>query len=97
MRCWVKHFYDQSPIPELTRVKALRRSCSFLMQTVNLVWADYKNATPDRKLEYLQLIKGTMQLFDWLCVKGREDFLFNEETGRTNLRSLLDRCTQALA
>lgn len=23
LRCWIKHFYDKSSIPELTRVKAL--------------------------------------------------------------------------
>lgn len=23
LRCWIKHFYDESPIPELTRIKAI--------------------------------------------------------------------------
>ena len=23
LRCWVKHFYEESPIPELTKIKAL--------------------------------------------------------------------------
>jgi hypothetical protein len=36
-------------------------------------------------------------LFDWLCVKGRENFLFNEECGRTNLRFIIDRCNMALS
>jgi hypothetical protein len=53
LRCWVKHFYEQSSIPELTRIKALMRCSSFLVKIVALVWDDYKNATPDRKLEYL--------------------------------------------
>ena len=30
LRCWVKHFYDQSKIPELTKIKALQRCCSSL-------------------------------------------------------------------
>jgi len=42
LRCWVKHFYEQSSIPELTKVKALRRCTSFLIQVLGLVWDDYK-------------------------------------------------------
>ena len=42
LRCWVKHFYEQSSIPELTKVKALQRCTSFLIQVVGLVWDDYK-------------------------------------------------------
>jgi len=42
LRCWVKHFYEQSSIPELTKVKALQRCTSFLMKVVGLVWDDYK-------------------------------------------------------
>lgn len=97
LRCWVKHFYEQSTIPELTKIKALQRCCSFLVKVVGLVWDDYKLATPERRLEYLQFIKTCLQLFDWLCIRGKEHFLFNEECGRTNLRFLLDRCTRALS
>jgi hypothetical protein len=53
LRCWVKHFYEQSSIPELTRIKALMRCSSFLVKIVALVWDDYKNASPERKLDYL--------------------------------------------
>ena len=53
LRCWVKHFYDQSTIPELTRMKALQRCASFLVKAVGLVWDDYKVATAERRLEYL--------------------------------------------
>lgn len=42
LRCWVKHFYDQSPIPELTKIKALQRCCSLLVKVVGLIWDDYK-------------------------------------------------------
>lgn len=31
LRCWVKHFYEKSTIPELTRVKALQRCVNFLI------------------------------------------------------------------
>lgn len=41
LKCWVKHFYDQSTIPELTRIKALQRCCSVLIKVVAIVWDDY--------------------------------------------------------
>ena len=97
LRCWVKHFYDQSTIPELTKIKALQRCASFLVKVVGLVWDDYKSATAEKRLDYLQLIKTSLQLFDWLCIKGKEGFLFNEECGRENLRFVLDRCNMALS
>ena len=71
LRCWVKHFYDQSSIPELTRIKALQRCCSFLIKVVGMVWDEYKITSPERKLESLMLIKITLQFFDWLCIKGK--------------------------
>lgn len=112
LRCWVKHFYDVSPIPELTRIQALQRCCSFLLRAVGAAWDDAnritlqlskgdkeddKEALAQRRMEYLRLIKSTLQFFDWLCVKGREDFLFNEQCGRENLHFMLDRCNQALS
>jgi hypothetical protein len=60
LRCWVKHFYDQSPIPELTKIKALQRCCSLLVKVVGLVWDDYKVQTAERRLESLQLIKTSL-------------------------------------
>jgi len=38
-----------------------------------------------------------LQVFDWLCVKGKETFLFNEECGRANLQFVLSRCNMALS
>jgi hypothetical protein len=37
LRCWVKHFYSQSPIPELTRIKALQRCMNFLIRITKIV------------------------------------------------------------
>jgi hypothetical protein len=42
LKCWVKHFYQDSNIPELTRIKAIRRCCSFMMKVLNYTWEDYK-------------------------------------------------------
>jgi hypothetical protein len=97
LRCWVKHFYEESSIPELTRVKALQRCCTFLIKVVGLLWDQYKAADPERRLESIMLIKVILQLFDWLCIKGKESFLFNQECGRANLKFLLERCNLALS
>ena len=50
LRCWVKHFYAVSSIPELTKIKALQRCCRFLVTIVELLWDDYKSADGDRRL-----------------------------------------------
>mmetsp|Transcript_42491 Transcript_42491/g.65164 ORF Transcript_42491/g.65164 Transcript_42491/m.65164 type:complete len:404 (-) Transcript_42491:778-1989(-) len=97
LRCWVKHFYEQSTIPQLTKIKALQRCTSLLIKVVGLVWDDYLNVTVERRLESLTLIKACLQLFDWLCIKNRENFLFNEECGRANIQFVLERCNMALS
>lgn len=62
-----------------------------------MFWDDYKLTTADRKLESLDVIKTTLRLFDWLCVRGKENFLFNKECGRANLYFVLERCNMALS
>jgi hypothetical protein len=47
LRCWVKYFYAQSSIPELTRIKALQRCMNFLVRIFKLVWKDYFFDRPD--------------------------------------------------
>jgi len=50
LRCWIKHFYDMSTIPELTRTKALQRCMNFLIRTFQMLWQDYfKVAAPTPK------------------------------------------------
>lgn len=97
LQCWIKHFYEQSSIPELTKMKALQRCSSFLVKVVALIWDDYRNVDPEKRLESLSFIKISLQLFDWLCVTGKEGLLFNDECGRENLRFMIERCTIALA
>jgi hypothetical protein len=99
LRCWVKHFYDLSTIPALTKVKAMQRCTSFLVRVVTLTWEDYirKDCDHARRLEYLFLIKTILQLIDWLCVSEREHFIFNSETGQANLSHLLARANRALS
>jgi hypothetical protein len=97
LRCWVKHFYDLSTIPELTKIKAMQRCCSMLVKVVTMTWDEYQNADHGRRLEYLHLIKTSLQLLDWLCVDGKEHFIFSQETGQANIQLLLARLNRALS
>lgn len=41
LRCWIKHFFVQSTIPELTKIKAMQRSMNLLIRVVKVAWRDY--------------------------------------------------------
>jgi hypothetical protein len=41
LRCWIKHFYKQSQIPELTRIKALQRCMNFLIRVTKLAVKEF--------------------------------------------------------
>lgn len=41
LRCWVKHFFAVSTIPELTRVKAMQRCMNLLVRVLKLLWREY--------------------------------------------------------
>ena len=41
LRCWVKHFYATSNIPELSRIKALQRCMNLLIRIFKVVWKHY--------------------------------------------------------
>jgi hypothetical protein len=51
----------------------------------------------DKRADYLILMKGGLQLLDWLCVRGQEEFIFNEQTGRHNLEFIIEKCNFALS
>ena len=111
LRCWVKHFYATSKIPELSRIKALQRCMNILIRVFKVIWKHYYSDQiqkeerddqtmdpPDmeRKHEYMSLIRATVMLFDWICLKGRFIFIFNEECGRANLKFVIDVCNKVL-
>jgi len=96
VRCWIKYFYEHSPIPKLTKVKALERCIQLLLQVVRVVWADFAENVA-RRGEYLMLIKATFNLIDWLCNRDQEGFIFNEIHGKENLEFILDRTNVALS
>lgn len=82
LRCWIKHFYKQSSIPELTRIKALQRCVNFLIRLTKLAVKEFfdQNIAEDspaktktgvkdeERRDYKLLIKSTLSLFDWICV-----------------------------
>lgn len=65
LRCWVKHFFAVSTIPELTRIKAMQRAMNLLIRVLKLVWREYfkpesESTTPEeekktaqRKIDYM--------------------------------------------
>jgi hypothetical protein len=98
LRCWIKHFYASSRIPELTRIKALQRCVNLIIRVVRVLWTDfYVQNDSDKRADYLILMKAGLQLLDWLCVRGQEHFIFNEQTGRHNIEFVLERCNYALS
>jgi len=98
LRCWIKHFYGESQIPELTRIKALQRCVNLIVKVVRVLWAAFPDVEDsDKRSDYLILVKGGLQLLDWLCVRGQDHFIFNEQTGRHNLEFIIDKCNYALS
>jgi len=49
------------------------------------------------KQDYAEVIQLILALFDWLCVSGKEFFIFNEECGRTNLTFIINLCNLVLS
>lgn len=41
LRCWIKHFYATSNIPELSRIKALQRCMNLLIKIFKEIWNHY--------------------------------------------------------
>lgn len=109
LRCWIKHFFNQSTIPELTRIKAMQRSMNLLIRVVKVIWRDYfrdsmgsdddkqPTVSADRKIDYMLLIRTCLSFFDWLCVNNRFNFIFNEESGRTNIAFIVNMCNMVLS
>jgi hypothetical protein len=79
LRCWIKHFYGESQIPELTRIKALQRCVNLIIRVVRVLWKDFDIVEDsDKRAEYLIVMKAGLQLLDWLCIRGQEQFIFND-------------------
>ncbi len=106
LRCWVKHFFAVSTIPELTRIKAMQRCMNLLIRVLKVVWREYfrvgytEDGHPpcnaDTKINYMLLIRTSLSFFDWLCINNKFQFLFNEESGRTNLAFIINTCNMIL-
>lgn len=98
LRCWIKHFYAESQIPELTRIKALQRCVNLIIKVVRVLWSEFHLVEDsDKRADYLILMKAGLQLLDWLCVRGQEHFIFNEQTGKHNIEFVIEKCNYALS
>ena len=49
-----------------------------------------------RKFKYIELFRAILQLIDWLCLNNKFIFIFNEESGRTNLKFIMNTCNIVL-
>ena len=96
LRCWIKHFYAESQIPELKRINALQRCINLVIRVIRILWNDFPNSH-DNRADYLVFIKAGLSLMDWLCVRGQEKFIFNETNGKYNLEFIIEKCNFALS
>lgn len=112
LRCWIKHFYKQSAIPELTRIKALQRCMNFLIRVTKVAVKEFfeqaitsdsptrkqqTESEPQERRDYKLLIRTNLSLFDWVCVQKKMNLLFNEECGRTNIDFVINTCNLILS
>lgn len=59
LRCWIKHFYAESSIPELTRIKALQRCVNLIIKVVRILWSEFHLVEDsDKRTDYLILMKA---------------------------------------
>lgn len=42
------------------------------------------------------LMRTSLSFFDWLCINNQFQFLFNEESGKTNLAFIINACNMVL-
>jgi hypothetical protein len=89
----------------LTRIKAMQRCMNLLVRLLKIVWREYfrtqvnefgEPPTAEQKIDYMLLFRTCLSFFDWLCVNDRFLFLFNEESGRTNLAFIVNTCNMIL-
>ena len=70
LRCWIKHFYATSNIPELSRIKALQRCMNLLIRIFKVCWnhyyADQRTAT-DQDEDY--------QLFEEATEERKHEYM----------------------
>ena len=67
-----------------------------IIKVIRVLWADFPHS-PEKRADYLVLIKAGVQLMDWLCVRGQEKFMFNEQNGKYNIEFVIDKCNYALS
>jgi hypothetical protein len=48
LRCWIKYSYEQSTIPELTKIKAVRRCVNLILKVTRLTWNAYESLEVSR-------------------------------------------------
>lgn len=85
----------------------MQRCMNLLIRVLKVVWREYFRTedqdpkyTPlsaEKKIEYMKLIRVSFSFFDWLCINNKHQFLFNQESGRTNLAFIINTCNMTLS
>ena len=44
----------------------------------------------ETKIDYMQMIRISLSLFEWLCINDKHSFIFSKETGRENLTFVIN-------
>lgn len=77
LKCWIK--YDNSSLPELVKIKAVERCLLTILKCCDILWKGYNESL--NKGGILKMILKSVNLIDWLCVRGDFKYIFNEENG----------------
>jgi len=88
LKCWIKHFYDKSTIPELTRVKALQRCVNFLIRAFKLSWVDYFTPNAHDKKKQQSSLKNSYRK-DWIPEKPEHELVGPDAERKTDYINLM--------
>ncbi len=71
---------------------------NLLIRVLKVVWREYfSDIETDLKIDYMLLIRTCLSFFDWLCINDKFIFLFNPESGKTNMAFVINTCNMILS
>lgn len=75
----------------------MQRCMNLLIKVLKVVWREYfSDIETDLKIDYMLLIRTCLSFFDWLCINDKFIFLFNAESGKTNMAFVINTCNMIL-
>lgn len=75
----------------------MQRCMNLLIKVLKVIWREYfSDIETDVKIDYMLLIRTCLSFFDWLCINDKFIFLFNPESGKTNMAFVINTCNMIL-